>query len=306
MRVHVRQLYKDLKDLLLWFGELDWLMRFVVIAAVIGGIFVILGVGFAFFGDRSIGDRGFLTGAGSMFTAAGLLYVFRQDRLSKSTKASEFYLSQIKEYFKAAMDLISFNDNTNIKWNHSRYLLKQATELSQYLNESEHKRIYAAEYMKTAYNMIDVFNKISSCKFFYGVPDYESRDADVLFRESASWNIVNEQRTRAVSIETLEYMKCFLARATKYNQDVNHRKLDLSTCINLYLLKQITAEEINSMKKDPSWYGGWYGIKAIDEYVCGLYKQMNKSMREIKKIEKALEPPKEGFKRIRSRNSYVL
>ncbi|HBB6940293.1 TPA: hypothetical protein I9553_002404 [Legionella pneumophila] len=107
----------------------------------------------------------------------------------KKKQQSLFYLNQIKAYFTQATSLLSANDNNNVNWHQAIEVLKMADELVTQLTDKSHQSICVMDMMNTGFQIINIIKDIDDFRFFYGVPDYKTKDSTSLFEHANPQNL---------------------------------------------------------------------------------------------------------------------
>ncbi|KTD72471.1 hypothetical protein [Legionella tucsonensis] len=102
----------------------------------------------------------------------------------KRKQRSLFYLNQIKAYYTQATSLLSPNDNSNVNWHQAIEILKMADSLVGQLKDKAHQSICVMDMMNTGFQIINVIKDIDDFRFFYGVPDYKTKDSALLFQHA--------------------------------------------------------------------------------------------------------------------------
>lgn len=88
-------------------------------------------------------------------------------------RRSETFLNEIINNFNNAINLISYQDNSNTKWHAATNSLRQSISLAKKLKINEHKEIYVMKYLDTLYKIVQVIMKIDHPDFFSGVTPYK-------------------------------------------------------------------------------------------------------------------------------------
>lgn len=260
-----------LRDIL---SILGLLRSFAVLLLILGFIFSSFGIYYSCV-DGGHSDRNYFTAAGSMFTAAAFFYTAYRYLSDSIRKKSEFYLKQIKGYFKDAIRLISDpKNNNNVDWHLAVRFLKTATDLFLRLSERAHKEIYFTDYMDTAFRIFNVINKIDSYKFFYGVKSYLGKDDMDLYRESNPQGSLGYISCLRVSPESLHFLGGFIDKANRIAHDNEVNKTAWIDCVEKgYFKIPITADyQISSFANIPK----------IIEYVTSYSKC--ESAKKISKV----------------------
>ena len=157
--------------------------------------------------------------------------------------------------------------NNNIMWHQAINMLKTSENIHVRLIEESHIEIYLTDYINTAYSIINLLSSsIDSYKFFYGITNYHNRDDIDLFQECGA-NSFNNHR---ICPDSLNFLACFLDKATNMLYDSEQNKKSLLDCRKEKYFKKITENYQTSIftKKNP-------GISMIFSYI-DAYKKCKK------------------------------
>lgn len=217
---------------------------FIGLALLIGGVLAIL-----FSKNSPLNSKDFFTGSGSAFAAAALMYGASCYQMDSCKKSSEFYLDKIKEYFKQTIFFIEKNGNNNIKWHQAIRSLRTAADLLPRLTESSHREIYIADYINTAYSIVDCISRIDY-KFFYGVQDYEDKNEMELYLKSKSPSVGLGHSCPRIDPKQLLFLLCFVSRARNADTYMEEYNATIEKCISECLIGPLTNKPIPPLGVD--------------------------------------------------------
>lgn len=155
----------------------------------------------------------------SIIALVGLIVTLLKISRDSKHQRSLFYLEQQKSYFVEAVSLLKVSENDNVKWHRAIEILKIADELKGGLVDVSHKHIYMAEFINTAFSIVDIIKDIDDFKFFYGVKKYENKSSEILFNEANPFSL--EGRCRRISSDTLLALCVFIDKANSAFNDLS-------------------------------------------------------------------------------------
>lgn len=170
----------------------------------------------------------------------------------KKNENSKFYLQQCKECFEKAISLLIDLNNNNINWHHAIEHIKTTDNLRTLITEKHHQEIYVIEHQDTAFRIVNILNNVTNFCFYYGVPNYDKKDPNNLFKESYA--------SLRIDPISLNLLCAFIEKSGQAFRDLTfNNKSYFEVYKTYYFQKKLNEIRIENM--NPS------STKVIDEYI---------------------------------------